>query len=165
MVSEIAKEAPLEVKKEFASQILEISRNMVEMFYDDHIEKRDKNEHAAELYDAMRECYTMALKSSDIDEDEMISCAKSSINPDFIVTEEKGAYCCKVKLDTKEFTLGMIPIGNLDIKLEVECWKASAAAIVLFDKAFPDDRSKHPDVLYHSLNMYYDIIKALREGR
>ena len=164
MVRQIANDAPLEDRKFLASKLLELSKSMVEMFYDEQIEQRDKRTHTAELYEAMETCYKMALKNAGVDEDEIISCAKNSIEPDFVVNEDNGSFFnCKVVFDTKEVTLGIIPVEKSDKEIEVECWKATAAAIVLFDKAFPDDRSKHPSVLYHSLNLYYDLVKASRE--
>ena len=43
--------------------------------------------------------------------------------------------------------------------IDKESIKASFAAIVLFDKAFPDDESKNPVRRKNTFNIYHDMIK------
>lgn len=143
MVYQIAKDATTDEKKKLANGILDLSKDMVGMFYDNVKEEYEKARKEAELYKIMIEAYEETLQNYDIDEAEIIKLAQS-VEPEFVVNETDDAYSCEIVFGDKSFTLGRIPIGLSDRYYDPISFKASLAATVLFDKAFPDDKSKNP---------------------
>lgn len=160
MVFQVAKGANAEDKKKFAIAILDFSKDMVSAYYDDIKEQHDKAKMEVEIYETMVECYEDTLRNYDIDEDEIIYDVQTK-SPEFVVEKVEGSYHCNIVLGDKAYTLGKVPAGLTGKKMDLLTWKASLTAIVLFDKAFPDDESKHPLRPYNKFNFYQDLIDEL----
>ena len=160
MVFKIAEKAAFDEKKSLAKAILDFSNTMVDAYYDDMEKQHEKAKKEVELYEIMVECYEDTLRNYDIDEDEIISDAQT-MSSRFVVEQNGGTYHCNIVFGDKVYTFGKVPAGLTGKKMDLLTWKASLAAIVLFDKAFPDDESKHPLRPYNKFNFYQDLIDEL----
>ena len=160
MVFQIAKDATADDKKAFANGILDLSKEMVSAFYDDIKEQLDKAKKEAELYEAMLVQYEKALRNYNIDEDEIIKLAQTEEHK-FAVEESEGSYLCNIIFGDRTFTLGKIPIGLSERYFDSISFEVSLAAVVLFDKAFPDDESKNPIRSQRKFNVFQDLLEDL----
>lgn len=160
MMNQMILDKPWEKKKELADAIIDFTKDIVDMYYDAMEKQHEKAKKEVELYEIMVECYEETLRNYDIDEDEIISDAQTMTSR-FVVEQNGGTYHCNIVFGDKVYTFGKVPAGLTGKKMDLLTWKASLAAIVLFDKAFPDDESKHPLRPYNKFNFYQDLIDEL----
>ncbi|SEQ71632.1 hypothetical protein SAMN02910369_02308 [Lachnospiraceae bacterium NE2001] len=156
MVYQIVKNASFDEKRQFANGILDFSKEIVSEFYESLKEDHDRVKKEGELYKSMTEAYDEAIQNYGFDEDEIIKLAQT-VEPEFEVRENDGAYSCIIVFGDKSYTLAKIPVGLSDRYYDPISFKASMVATVLFDKAFPDDESKNPIRSKKLFNVFQDL--------
>lgn len=152
--------APMNKKKDLADGIVSITEDMVKMYYDAMIEEEKKRGQEIEIYGFMRECFDMVLNTRNICENEIASMARERESRLF-VEEIDGMYNLNISFGDTVYTLWEVPVDLSEEEIDKESMKASIAATVLFDKAFPNDESKNPVRQIDTFNIYHDLIKKL----
>ena len=145
------------MKKEVADIILDKSKDTIYGFYNE----LEKDEKEADLYDAMEQVFENAIKEFGIDEKRMLKVAQT-IKPNFVVEDGGDLYYCNVVFEDEIFTLGTVPKNLTEQGLYKEALKATIAATVLFDRAFPDDENKNPLRSNYTSDLYHDLINQLQ---
>lgn len=132
------------------------------MYYSEINEKYLEVKPEVELYSTMCECFDIIMDNYDINKEEIIELARNT-TPDFYVELTDGVFQLNISFDGHIYTLGEVPDGLSENETDMESLKATVAAIILFDRAFPKDKDKHPIRKLDTLNLYHDLIKEYKE--
>lgn len=157
MIDKLAHNAPVDLKKDLAGHIIDSAKENLFEYYDYIQEAQTKKPDEVDLYDFMLDCYEDVIEEYDIDEEEIVSLARTE-EPQLYVEEKDDNYLFKLSLGDRIYTFGKMPTGLSYNESDKESFRATLAALVLFDKAFPEDENKNPVKNSGAFNLYYEML-------